>query len=81
MITNNFSRTVSKCHSAETLKKKALLRRVTVMVLRNVEKQGRFVRDLEFLKSWDHIQSSCLHTFRITHNGIEIGGKEGNHVE
>ena len=55
----------------------------TVIVLRNIEKRGRFVRDLGVLKSRGRAHSSRIHAFRITHKGIEIeiGGKEGDHVE
>lgn len=53
----------------------------TVIVLRNVEKQGRFVRDLGVLKSRGRAHSSRIHEFRITDNGIEISGMEGGDVE
>ena len=53
----------------------------TVIVLRNVEKKGCFVRDLGVLKSRGRAHSSRIHEFRITDNGFEIGGKEGDHVK
>jgi len=53
----------------------------TVIMLRNLEKQGRFVRDLGVLKSRGRAHSNRIHEFRIADNGIEIGGKEGDHVE
>lgn len=53
----------------------------TVIVLRNVEKKGCFVRDLGLLKSRGRAHSSRIHEFRITDNGFEIGGKEGDHLK
>ena len=53
----------------------------TVIILRNVEQQGRFVRDLGVLKSRGRAHSSLIHEFRITDNGIEIDGKEAGHVK
>ncbi len=53
---------------------------VRVIVLRNVEKQGRFVRDLEVLKSRGCAHSNRNHEFRISDNGIEIDGKEAVHA-
>jgi circadian clock protein KaiC len=53
----------------------------TVIVLRNVEKQGRFIRDLGVLKSRGRAHSSRLHEFRITDNGIEIIETEGGNVK
>ena len=51
----------------------------TVIVLRNVEKQGRFVRELGVLKSRGRAHSNRVHTFRITDKGIAIDGEGAGH--
>jgi len=53
----------------------------TVIVLRNAEKHGHFVRDLGVLKSRGRAHSSRIYDFRITNNGIEINEKGVGHVE
>lgn len=53
----------------------------TVIVLRNVEKQGRYVRDLGVLKSRGRAHSNHIHEFRITDNGFEIERTGAVHVE
>jgi circadian clock protein KaiC len=53
----------------------------TVVILRNVEKQGRFKRDMGVLKSRGRNHSSHIHEFRITDKGIEIERTGADHVE
>lgn len=48
----------------------------TVIILRNVESEGRFVRKLAILKSRGRAHSSLIHTFLITGHGIVIADKE-----
>lgn len=53
----------------------------TVIVLRNLENKGHFIRDLGILKSRGRAHSNRIHEFRITDSGIEIIGMEGGNVE
>lgn len=48
----------------------------TVIILRNVEFQGRFVRQMAILKSRGRAHSSLVHEFQITSHGIKIAEKE-----
>lgn len=48
----------------------------TVIILRNAEYEGQFVRELAILKSRGRAHSSQVHTFRITGHGIVIADKE-----
>lgn len=48
----------------------------TVIILRNVESHGRFIRELAILKSRGRAHSNRVHEFRITSHGIKIDAKE-----
>lgn len=48
----------------------------SVIILRNVESQGRFVRQMAILKSRGRAHSSLVHEFLITNHGIMIADKE-----
>jgi circadian clock protein KaiC len=52
----------------------------TVIVVRNREKAGRYVREMGILKSRGRGHSSRIHEFQITTEGIRITGKEAVHA-
>jgi circadian clock protein KaiC len=51
----------------------------TVILLRNIEREGCFVRELAVLKSRGRAHSRLIHEFQITNRGVVITAKEGSH--
>lgn len=44
----------------------------TVIILRNVERNGRYIRQLAVLKSRGHLHSDKVHEFYLTSQGVEV---------
>lgn len=53
----------------------------TVIILRNVERQGAFRRELAVVKSRGRGHSNRIHPFEITDHGVRIGREEEAHVQ